>query len=139
MAIQKSSRTSKLSLNTQHDYITLRTPNGNFTVNRSGYKATGNIDNTVFDNLVNFVKTGMVGERMEQLLNPSVLSKFFPNWDAAVNTPTLKVGQTVKVDDPLVLKSYGTIQGVVEKINTKNVVVRFPKGRLSVPKNMVTV
>ena len=139
MATQKSSHTPKLSLNTQHDYITLRTPNGNFTVSRSGYKATGKIDRTVLTNLVNFVKTGSFGERMEQLLDPTVLSKYFPNWDAVVNTPILKVGQTVKVDHPKVLRSYGTIQGVVEKINGKNVVVRFPNGRLSVPKDMVTV
>lgn len=139
MATQKSPRTSKLSLNTQHDYITLRTPNGNFTVSRSGYKATGNIDATVFNNLVKFVKSGTVGERMEQLLDPTVLSKYFPMWDAVVNTPTIKAGQTVKVDHPKVLKAYGTIQGVVEKVNGKNIIVRFPNGRLSVPKNMVTV
>ena len=138
MSVQKSSHTAKLSLNVHYDYITLRTPNGNFTIGRSGYKATGNVDPVSFDKLCKFVSSGKFGKKMEQLLNPTVLSKYFPQWDEAVNKVKFKVGDKVEVNEPLILKSYGTNKGVIEKINTKNIVVRFPKGRVSVPASLVT-
>ena len=137
MSVQKSSHTSKLSLNVQHDYMTLRTPNGNLTVGRSGYKASGSVDAVSFNKLVKFVSTGTLGKKMEQLLNPTVLSKYFPQWDNVV-TVSFKKGDKVTVNHPSVVKAYGTSKGVVEKINTKNVVVRFPKGCLSVPMSLVT-
>ena len=138
MSVQKSSHTAKLSLNVQYDYITLRTPNGNFTVGRSGYKATGNVDPVSFDKLCKFVSSGKFGKKMEKLLNPTVLSKYFPQWDKVVNKVNFKVGDKVKVDDRLILKAYGTIEGVIEKINPKNIVVRFPKGSVSVPHSEVS-
>lgn len=48
---------TKVTLNKQHDYISLIAPNGRFTVSRSGYKATGGMDTTSLDNLVSFVES----------------------------------------------------------------------------------
>ena len=56
MAIEKSKHSPKLSLNVQHDYITLRTPNGNFTAGYSRFKASGGITNESFTKLMKFVE-----------------------------------------------------------------------------------
>lgn len=53
----------KLSLNEQHDYITLKTPNGNYTHSRFSSKASGKLayHPTAFKNIFNksrnFIKT----------------------------------------------------------------------------------
>lgn len=139
--IIKSKHTSKLSVNEQHEYITLRTPNGNFTTSYSGYKATGGIDQVTFNKLVKFLETGTgsVGKKMEKLLNPTTLSKYFPNWDSAPKKPSYKKGDTITINESwmknLLMKHYGTNVGIVEKINPKNLVVRMAGSRecVSVP------
>ena len=59
MAIVKG--TNGLSLNIQHDYITLRTPNGNYTTSWGGAKASGKLGShkTAFNNIDKFVQEKM--------------------------------------------------------------------------------
>lgn len=124
MAITKSKHTNKLSLNVQYDYITLRTPNGNFTVGRYGGRKSSHMDEKTFDNLCEYVNSSKksLGDTMENLLNPKILSKYFPNWDN--EKKSYKVGQTVKFTNPYVVKNFGK-EGIIHSILRSNVVVRF--------------
>lgn len=146
MAIEKSKHSPKLSLNVQHDYITLRTPNGNFTAGYSRFKASGGITNESFTKLMKFVDpngdlSGCI-DNMRKLLNPKVLSKYFPDWDNAPVEPALvkvKKGQTAEVDlskikDVRNLKSIktgyavrGKVKGTVLKVTKLYVTLQLTK------------
>ena len=132
MAIHKSPYTPKLSLNVQHEYITLRMPNGSFTASFSRFKGSGGLDKDSFGRLIKFVeesKSFLAG--MEMLLNPEVLTELFPSWDSSQKeSPRFKVGDVVTTADDYIIKNFGATSGLVEKVTSKNVIVRFPKGRI---------
>jgi hypothetical protein len=78
-----------LSLNVQHNYITLKTPNGNFTVSRSGYKATGKLASSdkAFKAILNFFDTRRKagynnGEVMNMLADEKILVSLWPDWNS---------------------------------------------------------
>ncbi len=79
-------KTNGLSLNTQHDFITLKTPNGNFTVSWRGTKASGKLalNKKAFDALDNYVQTesekSSYGEAMNNLLKPEVITSLWSDW-----------------------------------------------------------
>lgn len=137
MAITKSTHTNKLSLNVQHDYITLRTPNGNFTVNRYGTKATV-MDKESFGRLNEFVNSRpdlSYTQIMEMLLDPNVLSGLYPNWDEEKRS--FKAGDTVDFTNPLVTKDFGT-KGTIIKSTKSNAVVKFQNGKMvKIPISMI--
>ena len=124
MAITKSAHTPKLSLNVQHDYITLRTPNGNFTTGYGGVKASGKIAKH-FDALDRYANKEYDGkgnylEHLSKLLDPKFLEKFFPDWDAPLNV--VKVGDVVKV--PNFAKKYPDA-GTVVSVSKKTAQIQF--------------
>lgn len=124
MATAKSKHTDKLSLNIQHDYITLRTPNGNFTVGRYGARKATLTDENAFNCLCEYVDKSKkaLGDAMEDLLNPKILSKYFPNWDS--EKKSYKVGEKVNFTNPYVVKNFGK-EGTIHSVLRSNVVVRF--------------
>ncbi len=118
-----------LSLNVQHEYITLRTPNGNFTTSYRGSKASGKlaVHPTAFKELDNYIHKGFdanvtFGERMNTLLEPKVLERFFPEWNNAL--PELQIGDTIKLTDAFAKKYPHS--GVIKKITRKTAYVKFP-------------
>ncbi len=126
MSIIKSTHTTKLSLNVQHDYLTLRTPNGNFTVGRYGTKST-KMDADSHEKLTKYVRTSKkktLQDTMESLLNPKTLSKYFPNWEVEKSSKSYKVGQKVKFTHPQIVKRFGSAGTIVEVLRS-NVVVQF--------------
>lgn len=134
MATTKSKFTDKLSLNVQHEFITLRTPNGNFTTSFAGAKASGKLaaHPTAFKELDKYVQ-GMGKEKkemnftqiMETLLNPEVLATMFKEWD---ETPTtVSVGNKVTFENPIFLKKYPQA-GEVYEVKRKTAYVKFPNG-----------
>lgn len=132
MATTKSKHTPLLSLNVQHEYITLKTPNGNFTTSYKGAKASGKIaaHPTAFKKLDNYIHKefdGNVpfGERMETLLEPKVLERFFPEWNNAL--PELKVGDKVKLTDAFA-KKYPHA-GIIKQIKRKTAYLELPNER----------
>lgn len=76
-----------LSLNIQHDCLTLKMPTGNFTYNRSGTKASGQFAHMkgAFDALNKYVQTEgknkTNAEVFKDLLNPDLMDKLVPGWD----------------------------------------------------------
>ncbi len=134
MATIKSKFTDKLSLNVQNDFITLRTPNGNFTTSYRGAKASGKLaaHPTAFMELDKYVQ-GMGKEKkemnftqiMETLLNPKVLATMFKEWDEAQTS--VSVGDTVTFENPIFLKKYPQA-GEVKSVKRKTAFVKFPNG-----------
>ena len=139
MAIEKSVHDPRLSLNIQHEYITLRMPNGSFTYGFSRIKATGGVGEESFDRLIGFMEegTGNPLSKMKELLQPEILGSLCPEWSLSPSEHGFKKGDRVIVDDPLVLREYGTTRAVVEKVGRVNLVLQFPDGRLKVPPSMV--
>ena len=110
---------NKIRLVNNHDYMTIRTANGNFTGSWSGYKVSGRLaqDKTgVFDRLIKFAddpNNGKTfGERMEKLTDVKVLSKLWPEWDK-VYTNTISVNDRVRVT--VKPKMTGTVISSTEK------------------------
>lgn len=122
------------SVNYQHDYITIKFPNGNFTLSRSGYKASGDINNNVFNGLMRYFETveGNIREKIENLFSSGVISQIYPNWD-------VKIEYDFKVDDEVVLNYKGQAHvGKIVKISKKNASVRFETlGLVGVPFGML--
>lgn len=128
----KSKHTPLLSLNVQHEYITLKTPNGNFTTSYRGAKASGKLaaHPTAFKELDNYIHKQFdakvtFGERMETLLDPKVLERFFPEWNNAL--PELKVGDKVKLTDAFA-KKYPHA-GIIKQIKRKTAYLELPNER----------
>ncbi len=121
-----------LSLNTQHDYITLRTPNGNFTTSWSKSKATGNLakDTKSFVAIDEYVKDfdGTVSDAMQSLTDPSVLSKLWPDWNKEVIENMIAVGDKVKfrARSPFI-KKYSSDFYPVVKVARKYVYLKISK------------
>ena len=77
-----------LSVNLQHDYLTLKTPVGNFTTGRSGAKASGQLTSipgafkAIDDYVENAVKNKKsYGEAFKDLLDPKLMDVLVPGWD----------------------------------------------------------
>ena len=127
MATKK--QTSKLSLNVQHDYLTLKTPNGCFTVNRSGAKASGKLV-MAFDKIDNHiqhlvkVKNKNYEEAMKTLLDENLMTKLFPQWNDELNSFTK--GDMVKMTDVFAKKYPGVYE--VTEMKRKTCYVKTPNG-----------
>lgn len=125
---------ARATLNTQHDYITLRMPNGNFTVSYSGYKASGGLvddDGGAFKRFVNHVKkerqTKTVGEVMEELTKKELLDSIWSDWDKVVKNEFKKGNKVIVPLKP----NYGT--GEIYNVNKKTCDVLFKRhGRIRI-------
>ena len=134
MAIVKGPDKS-ITLNEQRDYLTLRTPNGNFTTSWGGAKSSGKLAThpTAFRAMDRFVQTEgkktSIGESMRLLLDPKVLSKFWPEWNETVKPNTFVVGDVVSFD-PSSMFAKKHKGGVVVKVARKSVFIRQPDNTL---------
>lgn len=121
----KSTHNSKLSLNVQYDYITLKTPNGNFTNGRYGAKASGKLAShpTAFKNIDDFCQASKdnILDVMKKLLDPEQLAALWPEWDETLNI--VSVGDTVVPTGPFA-KKYPQ-PGVVVSVKRKTAYVKF--------------
>jgi len=134
MATEKS-KSGLSSLNLQHEYITLKCPNGNFTTSFGGITASGALasNKEAFDKLDAHVKnfTGNKGDAMRSLLNEELLTTLWPDWNKKT---TIKIG----IGDIVSIKGMPKYKdGKVEKLNTKNAKVRFGTSLVSVPYDMI--
>lgn len=118
-----------LSLNFQHDYITLKTPNGNFTVSWNGSKASGNLayDRVSFNNLDKYTlqksKETSMGDAMRSLLNPEVLTGLWSDWNKEVKVNDFTPGEKVRfIPVSLFAKKYPK-GGEVKYVKKKNVFI----------------
>lgn len=116
----KKSQCGKLKLNVQHEYITLTTPNGNFTTSYRGNKSTGKLSDhfKAFCDYMDNHGHKTTGEAMEALLNPSKLAELFPGWDTPVPVNDFKEGEEVRFTHPLFIKDYpsgGTVKSIAKK------------------------
>ena len=122
--------TKGLSLNIQHDYITLKTPNGNYTSSWSGAKASGKLatDGKAFSAIDKYVQTKIKGSNygdvMKTLLNPKVLTTLWPDWNQKVEENTFKPTDNVKFKEGLFVKKYPK-GGVVTRVARKYVYMRL--------------
>lgn len=118
---------SRISLNVQHDYITLRTPNGNYTYGRNGSKSSGNLvlDGNSFVNLEKFIRSGTnLLDSFKELLNPSTLSNYWKGWDIDVKVNSFEIGDRVMFNHPIFLKKYPN-GGVVMTVKRKTVYLKL--------------
>lgn len=101
---------AKLSVITNHDYLSLVTPKGRFTAGRYGYKGSGNVTGNVFDSFVNHVererKTKNLGQVFSEMLDGELLETIWPNWNVAEVNP-FKVDDLVRFTDARGRKKYG--------------------------------
>lgn len=120
----------KLSLNEQHDYITLKTPNGNYTHSRYSSKASGKLayHPTAFKNIDKYVqnegKTRGLIDVMKDLTNPEILSKLWAEWDEQVPFNLFLPTDKVVFNLPIFLKKYPK-GGVVKSVKRKTVYVHL--------------
>jgi hypothetical protein len=116
---------SKLSLNVQHDYITLRTPNGNFTMSFGGYRASGKLAShpTAFNAIMKFLKEhkGTNIEQMTDLTKEEILSTLYPEWNASTSV-NYGVGDMVRFTSPHFVKTYPATYKVLE-MKMKKVII----------------
>lgn len=128
MAVIKG-KDKRLSLNVQHDYLTLRTPNGNYTTSWNGAKASGKLalNKEAFSKIDKFVETernkSSVGKAMELLLDPKVISKLWKEW-SVVNEPVKVTDSVVFIDESSFSKRYPK-GGVVVKASRKTVYIKI--------------
>jgi len=120
----------KLSLNCQHDYITLKTPNGNYTTSWNGAKASGKMGYhpTAFRNIDRYVeterKTRKLIDVMTSLTDPKILSTLWAEWDEKVEQNMFLPTDKVVFTQPFFIKRYPK-GGVVTKVARKNVYIRL--------------
>jgi len=133
MAIVKGK--NGLSLNIQHDYITLRTPNGNFTNSWGGAKASGKLamDNKAFNAIDKFIqinsKNSNYKDVMVTLLDPKVISPLWSGWNEEVKKNDFQINDKVKfIPNCLFTKKYPN-GGVVKKVSRKNVFITLLDGK----------
>ena len=128
MAIVKG--TNGLSLNIQDDYLTLRTPNGNYTASFSGAKASGKLasDKNAFQSIdkyvENAVKNSNYGDVMKTLLDPKLLTSLWPAWNEKIEPNLILVGDTVKFINSTFAKKYPNGY-LVKKVARKNVFIQL--------------
>lgn len=129
MATKKSEHTPLLILNIQHEFISLKTPNGTFTTSYRGARASGKLAShpTAFHELDKFVqnlpKGSNYGQRMAELLNPKILEVMWPQWNEKKNV--IEIGDTVTFNEPIFKKKYPN-SGVVKSIKRNTAYVQFP-------------
>jgi len=118
-----------LSLNVQRDYITLRTPNGNYTVSWSGSRASGKLaeNRNAFDTIDNYVnstkKTDTLGKVMESLLKPELLTKLWKDWNYEVKPNDFKHRDIVKFKTGSIFEKKFPNGGEVVDVKQKNVFI----------------
>lgn len=123
--------TKGLSLNIQHDYITLRTPNGNYTTSWSGAKASGKLaaHKTAFNNIDKFVQTKIKSisplDAMKLLLEPNVLSSLWNEWNEEVKSNDFKVGENVLFNPTSLFAKKFPKGGTVKSVSRKNVFIHL--------------
>src|SRR6185369_6891930 len=109
----KAPAKSGLSLNIQHDYITLRTPTGNYTSSYGGEKISGQLGmipgaftaiNKYIDTETKVNKRNF-GEVMNDLLDPKLMDRLAPGWD---KPKTIDIAPTdkVKFSEGIIAKKY---------------------------------
>jgi hypothetical protein len=140
----KQTKNEKLSIITRQDSMTLKTPNGSFTMGYGGERMSGNMVNVpgLFKKMVNYVNSLMksgkfknFGDAFSTLANPKVMSALWPDWNKIEGNP-FKIGDAVTFIDAKLSKKYGA--GVVTDIKKQNVVVKFPEGpKVQTPFNML--
>jgi hypothetical protein len=134
MAIETNKK-GTLSLNFQHEFITLRTPNGNFTTSYGGSKTSGRMANVpgLLKQLDTFVQTfqGTKGDAMRALMDEQKLASFWPDWNKKYEIK-FGVGDTVSVDG---MPQYQN--GKIQKMNKKTASVLFGNTKVSVPFEML--
>jgi hypothetical protein len=116
-----------LSLNEQHDFITLRTPNGNFTTSWNGSKASGKLaqNSKAFEALDKYVQSSAnVGDAMRSLLDPKVLTSLWSDWNEEVKQNLFLPEDKVVFNIGLLTKKYPK-GGVVTQVARKNVYIRL--------------
>lgn len=141
----------KLSVNTQHDYLTLKTPVGSFTVSRNGSKASGQLAamKGAFTALDRYVETERKKEKItladifKELSKPEVMDKLVPGWDNPL-VSDIKEGDTAKFTEPLFIKHYPAEYEVVA-VKKTTATIRVPDSksqtgfsRLNVPMHCLT-
>ena len=130
------------SLNIQHDYITLKTPYGNYTTSYGGDKVSG-----LTTSLPNLLKRlhdytgaksaelGNYGLAMEDLMNN--FTTVIPEVLTLGNTGKFEVGNIVKFSEPLFIKKYPGEYTVVE-VKKTTVTLRIGTSKINVPSYAVT-
>jgi len=128
---QNNMKKSLLSLNIQHDYITLRTPNGNYTTKWSGAKASGKMAThpTAFKNIDTYVQTERksrkLGDVMLSLTDPKILSSLWSEWNESIEPNLfLPTNQVVFKESSLFTKRYPK-GGIVKKVARKTVYIHL--------------
>lgn len=119
-----------LSLNVQHDYITLKTPNGNYTTSWGGAKSSGKLtqNSKAFNAIDRYVETKRKSmnflDVMKSLLEPKVLSLLWEGWNEEVKPNNFVKDDKVKFIIPVFSKRYPN-GGTVVKVSRKNVFLRL--------------
>lgn len=119
-----------LSLNVQHDYITLKTPNGNYTTSWGGSKGSGKLgqNDKAFSAIDKYIETNRknsnLGDVMKTLLDPKVLSSLWSDWNEEIKKNDFIPTDTVKFNQPLFMKKYPN-GGVVVKVAKKYVYIKL--------------
>jgi hypothetical protein len=109
----KTTAKPKIHLITQHDYISVRTDNGTFTISHGGEKGSGLLTRgDSFDRLCAFVKAfqGTRGEAMAALATEEKLTELWPDWNKPV--PSFAVGGSVRI--PTFGKKYAGVYEILE-------------------------
>lgn len=127
---QTDMKKSPLSLNNQHDYITLKTPNGNYTTKWNGAKASGKMAThpTAFKNIDIYVETERKSRKlidvMTSLTDEKILSTLWPEWNEPIEPNLFLPTNQVVFKDPFFAKRYPN-GGVVKKVARKTVYIHL--------------
>jgi hypothetical protein len=121
-----------LTLNIQHDYITLKTPNGNYTTSWNGARASGKLayHPTAFTNIDKYVQTEVkkpganYGDVMASLTDPKILSTLWPEWNETVEPNNFVPTDKVVFNQPAFFKKYPK-GGIVKSVSRKNVYIQL--------------
>jgi hypothetical protein len=120
-----------LSLNVQHDYITLKMPIGNYTYGRYGAKTSGQLVSmpgafkAIDDYVYNKEDKRPLLDRFKELLKPKVMDKLVPGWDKP-KVVNISVGDNVLFADDFMAKRYPD-KYKVELIKGKFAYLKVPK------------
>lgn len=130
---KKTIQRAKVSLNIQHDYITLKLPVGNFTTSYGGAKASGELAGMkgAFAALDKYVQERMknktAGEAMQELTNPELLDQLVPGWDKPT-VVEVNAGDTVKFTESIFTKKYPS-EYEVHSVKNKYAYLKVPSTR----------
>jgi hypothetical protein len=111
-----------------HEYMSLVTPNGRFTMGYRGEKMSGKMATVpgLFDKMINHVnglmkskKAKNFGEAFETLADPKVMTSLWPDWDKVAENPFKPNDRVVFIDPKY--KKYGVM--VVHSVKKDNVVM----------------